>query len=131
MGDAAVNQRKVTARFYAFEDHVWKAPSFVPLKKRASMDDLIALTALVWKAEKGRGAPPSVQGRKAGTKYSHYIYEDHAIHLAPKHQHLGGLLHELAHALGPNDKLTHGPAFRRRCLHLYRTYGGWSGMVDF
>lgn len=123
-----MNQRRVTAAFYAFEEGLWNAPSFAPLKKRVALTDLQALAALVWKAEGGRGSPPTVHHRKGVTQY---VYADQEIHLDPQHQNLGGLLHELAHALGPNDKLTHGPAFRRRCLHLYRTYGGWSGMVDF
>lgn len=126
-----MNQRKTTRRFYDFEEIVWIAPSFTALKRTASIDDLQALAALVWQAEGGKGPPPTVHRRKPRTKFSFYVYDDNEIHLAPKHQHLGGMLHEMAHALGRHDKLTHGPAFRRRCLRLYRVYGGWDGQVTW
>ena len=131
MGLAPVNQRKTTARFYAFEDLVWTMPGFAHLKQPVSIADLQALAALVWKAEGGKGAPPTVHRRAPRTKVSHYCYDDHEIHLAPKHQNLGGLLHEVAHALGRHDKLTHGPAFRRRCMRLYHEYGAWDGKATW
>jgi hypothetical protein len=36
------------------------------------------------------------------------------------------LIHELAHVLGPWDKLDHGPAFQARNFHLLSRYGGAS-----
>jgi hypothetical protein len=74
--------------------------------------------------------------RRKADDYSHYEFTPGSrkrgvIHLTRQHQNIGGLLHELAHALGHRDKLTHGPAFRRRCIRLYRTYGDWDGVVAF
>jgi hypothetical protein len=128
-----MNQRRVSARYYLFEEVLEATPAFAQLRKRASLSALQMHAALVWQAEKGRGACPAVLRRRADD-YSHYEVvpgsgKPGVIHLARKHQNLGGLLHELAHALGPNDKLTHGPTFRRRCLRLYKLYGGWSGEV--
>lgn len=123
-----MNQRKASARYYLFEDVVWECPSFAPLRKPKSIRDLRYLAARVWLRENVRRPVPSVAA-KATNDHSYYM--DGRIHLARKHRNVGGLLHELAHALGHNDKLAHGPAFRRRCFRLYQQYGGWSGKVDF
>jgi hypothetical protein len=124
----AARQRKVSARYYLFEDVLWEVPSFAHLRKRQSIPSLQLLAGLVWAREGGRGRCPIVRGkRRNDTSY----FCDGTIHLVPKHRSLGGLLHEIAHALGPHDKLAHGPAFRKRCIRLYRVYGGWSGDVDW
>lgn len=123
-----MNQRKASTRYYLFEDVLWETPAFANLRRCQPMGDLQLLAGLVWAREKGRGKCPVVRG-KARNDYSYHC--GGVIALARKHRSIGGLLHELAHALGPNDKLTHGPAFRKRCFRLYRTYGEWSGNVDF
>lgn len=123
-----MNQRKVSARYYLFEDLLWEAPSFVTLKRCCSIHSLQLLAGLVWAREGGNGNCPIVRS-KARNDYSYHC--GGTIHLARRHRCVGGLLHEIAHALGPNDKLTHGPAFRKRCIHLYKVYGEWSGDVDF
>jgi hypothetical protein len=124
-----VNQSRVSSRFYLFEEVLEETPGFAGLRKRRSMAELQTLAALVWEAERGRGKCPLVKGR-AKNDYSEYNHNTRVVALASKHRNAGGLLHEIAHALGFNDKLTHGPAFRRRCLRLYKTYGDWSGVVD-
>jgi hypothetical protein len=123
-----MNQRQVSARYYLFEDVIWETPSFEPLRRKRPISDLQLLAGLVWARENGKGKCPLVRA-KLKNDYSYHCGD--VIHLARKHRSIGGLLHEMAHALGPNDKLTHGPAFRRRCLRLYKTYGEWSGNVDF
>ncbi len=122
-----MNQRKASARFYLFEDVLWETGEFSHLRRRRSITDLQLLAGLVWKAEKGRGECPLIRSKQTND-YSYFL--DRTIHLARKHKSIGGLLHEMAHALGPFDKLAHGPAFRKRCFHLYKTYGEWSGKVD-
>ena len=130
-----MNQSKVSERYYLYEDVLWEAPSFKPLKAKKRIRDLVALAELVWVTERGKGPCPTVRGIGLAPA-SDFTYPTKRgapgrIRLAKQHQSLGGLLHELAHALGPNDKLTHGPAFRKRATHLYKVYGGWSGEIDF
>lgn len=126
-----MNQRKVTSRFYGFESVLEEMPGFAHLTRRRSIADLQLLAGIVWKAEGGRGKCPLVRTReRCKDNASFYVYDDRIVHLHQKHKNFGGLLHELAHALGPHDKLAHGPAFRRRCLRLYQLYGEWNGRVD-
>lgn len=123
-----MNQRKVSARYYLFEDMLWELPSFAHLRQRRPMADLHLLLGVVWAREGAARTAPTLKARaRNDTSY----YCDGAIHLAPKHQSVGGLLHELAHALGHRDKLAHGPAFRERCMRLYKVYGDWDGAVDW
>lgn len=124
-----MNQRKVSTRYYLFEDLLWECPSFADLRRRRPMRELRYLAAKVWFGELGAGPVPDIHPRLRND-FSEYVHDDRVINLAAKHRSVGGLLHELAHALGPNDKLTHGPAFRKRCINLYKKYGGWSGVVD-
>lgn len=123
-----MDQSKTSERYYLFEDVLWETESFANLRRIQPLHDLQLLAGLVWAREKARGQCPVVRPRRRND-YSYHC--DGTIHLAPKHRCLGGLLHEMSHALGSRDKLTHGPAFRRRCIHLYKTYGEWSGEVDF
>lgn len=123
-----MNQRNATARFVGFEDVIWHTPGFARLKARRRIADLQLLAGLVWAREKGRGKCPTVLPICDG-KASWWVAGKREIQLVPAHRSIGGVLHELAHALGPNDKLDHGPAFRKRCIHLYKTYGDWSGAV--
>ena len=123
-----MNQRKASARYYLFEDLLWETPSFAHLRKRRALSDLQLLAGLVWARERGKGKCPLVRGKETND-YSYYC--DGVIHLARKHRSIGGLLHEMAHAMGHTDKLTHGPAFRKRCFRLYKAYGEWSGQVEF
>jgi hypothetical protein len=127
-----VNQRKTSARYYLFEELLEQTDEFAPLRRRASLASLQCLAALVWVREGRAGSAPTVKIRRSN-KSSHYLYSPGTtgtIHLASKHLNAGALLHEMAHALGHHDKLTHGPAFQKRCLRLYREYGDWSGQVD-
>jgi hypothetical protein len=130
-----MNQRKVSARYYLFEDLLWELPGFAGLKKVVPITDLQMYAGYVWAREAGKGECPSVKARRAKRDVSFYNApwegKPGSIHLIAKHQNLGGLLHELAHALGPHDKLAHGPAFRKRCIRLYREYGGWDGQVTW
>lgn len=130
-----MNQRKVSGRYYLFEDVLWEAESFAPLRVKKPIAELEMLACLVWAKEGGKGPCPIVRsiGKAPASDYTSSGQRGVAgvIRLASKHQSLGGLLHELAHALGHNDKLTHGPAFRTRAMRLYKTYGGWSGEIAF
>lgn len=121
-----MNQRKVSAKYYAFEDMVWTTPGFAELKRVRPLAELQLLAGLVWAREGGRGKCPDVLPLARGER-SYFL--SGKINLLPNQRSAGILLHEIAHALGPNDKLTHGPAFRRRCINLYKEYGGWSGEV--
>lgn len=122
-----MNQRKANARYYGFEEVLWDMPCFAPLRKRRPIAELQLLAGLVWAREKGRGPCPTVE--PSAGEWSCYEYGARKVQLIVEHRNVGGLLHEMAHALGPWDKLTHGPAFRERCLRLYRTYGDWNGAV--
>lgn len=127
-----MNQRKVSARYYLFEDVLWEVPSFAGLKRQVPIGDLQLYAGYVWARESGPGSCPVVKPRRAKNDTSYFLHGNPgSIHLIAKHQNLGGLLHELAHGLGPNDKLSHGPAFRRRCMRLYQEYGGWDGRVSW
>jgi hypothetical protein len=100
------------------------------------VNDLQLYAGYVWAREKGSGPCPIVRARRAKNDTSYYLGSDirgkaGQINLIAKHQNLGGLLHELAHALGHKDKLTHGPAFRQRCARMYREYGDWDGQVNW
>lgn len=121
-----MNQRKASARYYLFEDVLWETPGFARVKQIRPIAELQVLAALVW-AREGKGACPEVRARDH-KDHSYYEYGGH-IYLARAHRSIGGVLHELAHALGPNDKLTHGPAFRARCMRLYEMYGDWNGRI--
>lgn len=121
-------QRKTSARYYLFEEVLEGTSGFAHLRQRVPMERLQLLAGLVWAREGGRGPCPKILPLGHG-KYSYFLGDK--IRLLPKHQDAGSLLHEIAHALGTRDKLTHGPAFRRRCIRLFKTYGDWSGQVDF
>lgn len=131
-----MNQRKTSQRFWHFEDVLSESPGFAPLRSGPlSILCLQIYSDLVWKHEGGSGPPPVVKPRRKNDE-SLFIGatrsgEPATIQLCPGHRNLWGLLHELAHALGPNDKLDHGPAFRRRVMRLYRFYGGWDGEIGF
>jgi hypothetical protein len=120
---------KTTARFYAFEETIETLPAFAGLRARRSIADLQLAAGCVWAGEGGKGDCPSVRPR--GGERSYYVSATRMIELIPKHRNLASLLHELAHALGTRDKLDHGPAFRKRCIRLYREYGGWDGEVTW
>lgn len=125
-------RRKVSVRYYGFEETLWQMPGFAGLTKPMSLAQLQLCAGYVWAREGGKGACPIVASRKA-TDHSYWIATNNAsgsIYLARRHRNLGGLLHEMAHALGRRDKQDHGPAFRKRCLRFYREYGGWDGKVD-
>lgn len=130
-----MDQRKVSARYYLFEDVLWELPGFAGLKQTVPIDHLQGYAGYVWASEAGKGPCPVVKARRSKSDTSYFTgpWEGRpgSIHLIAKHQNLGGLLHELAHALGPHDKLAHGPAFRKRCIRLYRDYGGWDGQVTW
>lgn len=125
-----MNQHTTNARFVGFEQLLEETPGFAHLRKRRAIAELQILAALVWAREGGRGACPVVRPISDGP-CSYYVFDDREVQLIPAHRNAGGLLHEIAHALGTRDKFFHGPAFRRRCLRLYREYGDWSGQVDF
>jgi hypothetical protein len=123
-----MNQRNATARFIGFEDVIWQTPGFAHLKQRRKVADLQILAGLVWARERGKGKCPTVKPIPDG-KCSWWVEAKREVQLVPAHRSVGGLLHELAHALGVRDKYDHGPAFQRRCLRLYKTYGDWSGAI--
>jgi hypothetical protein len=125
-----LKQHKATREFYGFEGVIEKMPAFAHLRKLRAIADLQLLAGLVWAREGGKGKCPLVEHRWTGDT-SYYLYRpDHKIQLVAKHRNFAGLLHELAHALGTYDKIEHGPAFRKRCLRLYKTYGDWNGIVE-
>lgn len=124
-----MNQRKTSARYYLFENLLETTAGFAHLRQRRSIPDLQLFAGLVWAREGGKAGKCPLVRPKVRNDYSYLC--DGIIHLASKHRNIGGLLHELAHALGANDKLTHGPAFRERCIRLYKVYGDWSGEVDW
>lgn len=127
-----MNQSKVSARYYLFEEVIEESPGFAALRTQRSMADLAMLAGIVWANEGGApGKCPILKTRPKNDTSYFEAGKPGTICLAPKHQNIGGLLHEMAHALGTRDKLTHGPAFRKRCLRFYKDYGGWSGEVDF
>jgi hypothetical protein len=130
-----MDQQKTSARYYLFEDLVWETPAFAELRRIRRLAELQLLAGLVWARERGCGPCPVVRSSRTKS-FSDFTSSGKrgkpgAVSLTMEHQSLGGLLHEIAHALGPHDKLTHGPAFRRRCTHLYKMYGGWSGEIDW
>lgn len=126
-----MDQRKVSAHYYLLEDLLLEAPCCAALKQVRPLSELQLLAGLVWAREKGKGKCPEIRPQPSARGYSGYYYGRREIRLIREHYNLAGVLHELAHALGTHDKLTHGPAFRKRCLRLYKTYGGWSGEVDW
>lgn len=121
-----MNQRKATADFYGFENTMRSMSAFAELRRRRSLAQLQLCAGYVWAREGGRGKCPIVR-----TIYSvdRSYFQAGVIYLLPVDWTVEVLLHEIAHALGTRDKLTHGPAFQRRCLHLYKTYGEWDGRV--
>jgi len=126
-----MDQRKVSAHYYLLEDLLLEAPCCAALKQPRPLHELQMLAGLVWAREGGKRECPVVRSQRPSRDYSEYCYERRDIRLLREHYNLAGVLHELAHALGTHDKLTHGPAFRKRCLRLYKTYGGWSGEIDW
>lgn len=126
----STNEQTTSARYYLFEELLYETSSFTLLKQTRSVHDLQLLAGLVWAREGGKGPCPLVLPRRS-KKDDYSYFKDGKILLASHHHTFASLLHELAHALGSSDKLTHGPAFRRRCIHLYKTYGEWNGEVDF
>lgn len=130
MGDP-IKAAKVTRRFYGFEALLESLPGFEPLRRARAIADLQLAAGYVWAREGGKGKCPIVRPRPS-SDHSYCAYGPPvSIHLARKHRNLATLLHELAHALGTRDKLDHGPAFRKRCIRLYREYGGWDGEVNW
>lgn len=131
--DAGTRQRKESVRFYSFEDLLFEFEGCEVLKRRMSITQLQLCAGYVW-AREGRSPETCPVIRPRRQPDSSYWWPGEAggrdtIHLIQKHRSLGGLLHELAHALGRRDKLNHGPAFRKRCLRLYAEYGDWNGRI--
>lgn len=122
---------KVTAAFYGFEKVLETLPAFAGLRKRRSIEQLQLVAGYVWAREGGKAACPVVRPRDHPDHSECVFDKPPTIRLARKHRNLVSLLHELAHALGPHDKLDHGPAFRKRCIRLYREYGDWNGEVSW
>lgn len=134
MTTPSVKQARTTARYYGFEKVLETMPGFAKLMKRRSIADLQLFAGYVWAREGGKGQCPLVRTKwvqEEKKSWSAYHWGTRTIHLLPRHHDLYSLLHELAHALGNRDKLTHGPAFRQRCIRLYKTYGDWNGVVDW
>lgn len=122
-------QRRESVRYFGFEDIIEKLPSFAELRRLRPVKELQDVALNVWHSEGGSGECFRVVAVPNG-KYSWCHYTKRTIELVPKHRNVGSVLHELAHALTMRDKLAHGPAFRRRCIRLYKVYGGWSGEVE-
>jgi hypothetical protein len=134
MTTPSVKQARTTARYYGFEKVLETMPGFASLMRKRSIGDLQLFAGYVWAREGGRGECPLIRSKQVqdeAKSWSEYTWGSRTIHLLRKHHDLYSLLHELAHALGNRDKLTHGPAFRRRCIRLYKTYGDWNGVVDW
>jgi hypothetical protein len=121
-----MNGRLATRKFYAFDRRLawlveWSGYLTIPQLQR--------LAAYVWAAERQRGPVPRVVAGRGilwgGSRLSYYRRDDPVprIELSRHQRDVGTLLHELAHAMGPWDKLDHGPAFTARCFHLYLLYG--------
>lgn len=125
----ALRKRKANVRYFGFEETLEKMPAFAMMRAQRSVAELQLLAGLVWAQECGKGKCPLV--RPSAGERSYYKFATRAIELIPKHRNIGSLLHEIAHALGAHDKLDHGPAFRSRCIRLYKLYGGWDGTVDW
>lgn len=121
-----MNQRKTSRAFYLFEQVLEEMPGFAQLRRPRSIAELQLLAGLVWACERGRGDCPRIEPLLRG-RTSYFL--DGKIRLLRKHRDVGTLLHELAHALGTRDKYTHGPAFKSRCLRLFKQYGDWNGEV--
>lgn len=125
-----MNQATATSHFVGFEEVLWSAESFAHLRRRWRTGDLQLLAGFVWARERGSGPCPAVLPIP-DAKCSWWVADKREVRLVPAHRSPGGLLHELAHALGNHDKLDHGPAFRKRCIRLYKLYGDWSGEIAF
>jgi hypothetical protein len=135
MQEADMNQRKASAHYYLLDDMLLESRGCANLRKRRPLSELQLLAGLVWARERGPTRCPVVQ-RQRHQSYSEYCWpskrgDGGIVRLIREHLCCSGLLHELAHGLGPNDKLEHGPAFRRRCIHLYKLYGDWNGEIDW
>jgi hypothetical protein len=120
---------RATFRFYTFQRNLPKVrhpPLFAPRR----IGYLRSLANRVWAAEGRKGLPPLVvagRGLSIGcdvrTWFVSYAHFDrrvgrYRIVLARQQRNVEVLLHELAHALGGNDKDCHGEAFTRRNFRL-------------
>lgn len=128
----AAKQRKQSIKVYGFEDLLFEFDGCETLKRRMPIAQLQLCAGYVWAREGEKRKCPVVRP-KAKNDFSQWHSgasdEGGTIYLTPKHRNLGGLLHEMAHALGRKDKYHHGPAFVKRCLRLYSFYGDWDGRV--
>lgn len=93
-----------------------------------SIDELRAMTARIWRHEAPAATPmPAVVAGRgcigSSSLLSFYEPNQHRIVLCRQQRNFGVLLHEIAHALGPRDRISHGPAFIDRVLGLYVQYG--------
>lgn len=121
-----MNASLASRRAYAFQ---WRLQKLSPhLRRDRPMAELQRLTAYVWSAERSTLPMPRVV---AGDGWRHPVwgltsYCDtnlRRIVLCRDNRNIGVLIHELAHALGPWDKVIHGQAFLARQFRLLETYG--------
>lgn len=94
------------------------------------MRELQLFSGFIWQAEQQRRPQPTVVAVRgweiAGNGWgltSYFEMKTNRICMTRDNRNLIVLLHELAHALGPHDKLDHGPAYIARQLHLLELYG--------
>lgn len=130
-----MDQRIASRAYYLFEEILEEMPSFAHLRRARPLAELQLLAGLVWARERGAGPCPVVRTWDKGDE-SEYEYPSQrgaqgVVRLGRQHRNAAGVLHELAHALGPRDKYYHGRAFRKRCLRLFKVYGDWDGTADW
>src|SRR4051812_26219269 len=67
-----MNQRKVSARYYLFEDLIWELPGFAALKRTVPIDNLQLYAGYVWAREGAKAPCPVVRTRRAKNDASFY-----------------------------------------------------------
>lgn len=121
-----MSQAHASRRAYAFNRGLLELSPY--LREDRPIAHLRSLSTVVWRREARlkHAAPKIVAGAgwDLGPKWGLTSYSQKGLIVLTRDQrNIGVLLHELAHALGPHDKLTHGPAFIERLVRLLHLYG--------
>lgn len=106
------------------ERRLWRYCRGTGLCTRRAIGELRRIARRIW-ARLGTGMPPPAVIAGRSGKYSIYAYPPyHRIELVASQRNVAVLLHELAHALVPWNKieLQHGPRFRAVLVDLLLAY---------
>jgi len=110
-----------TRRLYAFEATVLKLNPYLSMQRNKLW--LVEQAELIWVGEGGNFVEPRPELYFNDALKLSYSQSGHGIHFAKGQHDLMTLIHELAHALGPEHEEIHGRSFVVRYFRMLVAHG--------